>query len=260
MNTISAQISDRKGNALIVACALVSAIIITFWLLPQFVYNTLYLYFRDVRSIKEIEVIESQSNFIEEQKKALKLNPTLNLAANWQLSNNSLKEQCERSRVSRDALNSRLQRTNLQQTINKSMIWLAESEQSQYHQQLVDLIGLDFYCKSKIEVDLVHQNKLLLDMTKKISFVRNQHEFSRLHIDRKAYLANTAQTQLHALESLPGLEVSEILNLREWQQWAERERKVLADFFDKFGTNWIPGNLQKLLDLRAAAYSVYGRR
>ena len=91
MNTISAQISDRKGNALIVACALVSAIIITFWLLPQFVYNTLYLYFRDVRSIKEIEVIESQSNFIEEQKKALKLNPTLNLAANWQLSNNSFK-------------------------------------------------------------------------------------------------------------------------------------------------------------------------
>ena len=35
-------------------------------------------------------------------------------------------------------------------------------------------------------------------MTKKISFVRNQHEFSRLHIDRKAYLANTAQTQLRS--------------------------------------------------------------
>ena len=215
-------------------------------------YNTLYLYFRDVRSIKEIEVIESQSNFIEEQKKALKLNPTLNLAANWQLSNNSLKEQCERSRVSRDALNSRLQRTNLQQTINKSMIWLAESEQSQYHQQLVDLIGLDFYCKSKIEVDLVHQNKLLLDMTKKISFVRNQHEFSRLHIDRKAYLANTAQTQLHALESLPGLEVSEILNLREMAAVGRAREKFLPIFLINLApTGFL--NLQKLLDLRAGS-------
>ena len=105
MNTSALTKLNRKGNALLVFCGLVSAIIIVFWLMPQFAYNTVYLYFRSIETISQIGTFEPQPNLLEDQKKYLKLDPKITFLRSWESQNTNLIQECEKSQKSRQALN-----------------------------------------------------------------------------------------------------------------------------------------------------------
>lgn len=253
MNTIARIKFHRKGNAFLVICGLVSAIIIFFWLMPQFAYNTIYLYFRGIQSIPEIGTIQPQSNLIEDQKKLLKLDSKITFLPSWEIKNTDLIQECKKSQKSRQALNLILNNHDSKHK-DRPMIWISESDQLLYHEHLVHLTGLDFYCHNKVEKNWFSESKLLLEMSRKMSLIRRQVDFDYLHMDRKSFLINPARELLYALESIQDFDSIEHGNvstqLEGWQDWLDAEKRILKQFFDRFSSKWIPGNLQRLMNTR----------
>tara|TARA_B100000674_G_scaffold433478_1_gene391924 strand:- start:933 stop:2087 length:1155 start_codon:yes stop_codon:yes gene_type:complete len=246
-------INNQKGNALFLACGIVSAIIIIFWLMPQFAYNTIYLYFRGIQSISQMGTIEPQSNLIEDQKRSLKLDPKITFLPSWEIKDTDLNQECEKSRKSRQALNLMFNNYDSKHK-DRPMIWISESDQLLHHDHLVHLTGLDFYCHNKVERNLASESKLLLEMSSKMSLIRRQVDFNHLHVDRKSFLINPARTLLYALESIQDFDSIKggngVIQLEGWKHWLDMEKRILKQFFDRFGSKWIPGNLQRLLNTR----------
>ena len=258
MNTAALTKFNRKGNALLVICGLVSAIIIVFWLMPQFAYNTVYLYFRSTQSISQMDTFELQPSFslIEDQKKYLKLDSKLTFLPNWEIQNKNLIQECEKSEKTRQALNLMLNNYDSKQK-DRPMIWLSDSAQLRHHEHLVHLTGLDFYCHNRIDNNSVSESTLLLEMSRKMSLIRRQVDFNHLHVNRKSFLINPARTLLYALESIQDFNSVEdgnvVTQLEDWQQWLNMEKKILKQFFNRFGSKWIPGDLQRLLITRSSS-------
>ncbi|MEC9332203.1 MAG: hypothetical protein VX409_07160, partial [Verrucomicrobiota bacterium] len=139
-------INNQKGNALFLACGIVSAIIIIFWLMPQFAYNTIYLYFRGIEQVSLDKVTVGKANSIEDEKRLLSLDSKILYTPVWEIDASNLKMKCEQSKISRQALNFKLNSIKRQHK-SKFLIWGIESQQSQHFEQLMNLSGLDFYCQ-----------------------------------------------------------------------------------------------------------------
>ena len=246
-------IDNQKGNALFLACGIVSAIIIIFWLMPQFAYNTIYLYFRGIEQVSLDKVTVDKANSIEDEKRLLSLDSKILYTPVWEIDASNLKLKCEQSKVSRQALNFKLNSIKREHR-SKFLIWGIDSQQSQYFEQLMNLSGLDFYCQAESKNSLSLRGELLIQMARNLSLLREQLDFDQLHIKRSSYLTRPARTQLYALDTIEDFEFMKQkdiqVQLKKWRDWLDTERNILRQFSSGFNSHWIPGDLHRLLILR----------
>ena len=248
MKTNVVMIYNQRANAIVVALGMISAVILLFWLMPQFGYNTIYLYFRGLghSSVDKVTVVKDDRS--ENFKSPLRLDSSISYAPIWGVDAIESKNQCSRSQFLRQTLELNLNRFRYEPK-DKLSIWGIKSKQSDYFDKLINLTGLNFYCQAENNKNPIVEAKLLIQMARHLVLLRDQQDYDQLHISLSSFLTNPARTQLYALSRIKNFEIIKQDDpevLKHWRDWLNQEKNALRKFLSGFNSDWVPGDLYKL--------------
>lgn len=237
--------SNSRGNVLFALAGLLTVVILMFWLIPQFLYHTVYIYFRSIDQMQVanldsyIELSENTSRGLLQIFNGESFEDVINT------DRSELKLKCDQSAELRKELQLPVELIEAQ-TFNKPVLWAPITAQIKHSNQFMFLSALNHNCRTLVDHGFA-EDSLLFETIRSIDFFRQQSKSSKLHLRAQSYLSIPAQLKLNLLKEMQNSPLwkqkSAQFNQSQWKNWLASEKNSLIGFLRFTEGAWIPYEL-----------------